>query len=304
MRRDVRKKIFKKTIHAWYKKHRRALPWRATRDPYRILVSEVMLQQTQVDRVLPKYREFLRLFPTMKQLAAAPRSAVIRAWAGLGYNNRAVRLQRAVQTILSQHHGRFPTSVEELEVLPGIGPYTARAVATFAFGKKVAATDTNHIRVIGRFFFGVKPASAKSVQGMDDRLVPSANPDAWNHALMDFGAIVCRSRPRCHECPLQTVCRAYPAVLSKKTERVASSERFFGSDRFFRGRIVDLLRAGDYPREDLLKRLMAAYEVSARRLTAILDALRKDGVIHQRSERSQQVFSLDETRQEPSSVLY
>jgi A/G-specific adenine glycosylase len=177
----------------WYEGHKRDLPWRRTTDPYAILVSEVMLQQTQVSRVEPRWHEWLARWPTAGSLAAAPRADVIDAWAGLGYNRRAVNLHRCAQAVAAA--GGFPREVAELERLPGIGPYTARAVACFAFGAEVSAPDTNARRVLGRAF------------GDPDLAPPPGRAYDWNQALFDLGSQVCIARrPRCDRCPLAGGC--------------------------------------------------------------------------------------------------
>ena len=243
----------------WYRENARDLPWRRTRDPYRIMVSEIMLQQTQVDRVIPKYRAFLDLFPTLEVLADAPASEVIRAWAGLGYNRRALNLQRAARTVVEEHGGEMPQTVEELRSLPGIGPYTAGAIACFAFEQDVGFVDTNIRRVLQRMLLGpevpqlaVKPSEMEQIAA---RSVPSDQGYDWNQALIELGALVCRARTAdCNACPLASWCVARPVIhkvlAEQQSTRVqrrrrgdaAAPERFETSSRYFRGRIVDLLR--------------------------------------------------------------
>jgi len=185
--------ISEEAVLAWYSQNGRDLPWRHTRDPYAILVSEVMLQQTQVSRVLPRYLEWLERWPTVESLAAAPAADVIRAWSGLGYNRRAINLHRTAQAVAQR--GGFPRQIAELEALPGIGPYTARALACFAFGAQVSAPDVNARRVLGRAF------------GDPDHPPPPGRAFDWNQALFDLGSTVCLARrPRCGECPLAAGC--------------------------------------------------------------------------------------------------
>jgi A/G-specific adenine glycosylase len=272
----------------WYRAGHRDLPWRRTRDPYAILVSEIMLQQTQVDRVIPKYGQFLSLYPTLQALAAAPRAEVIRSWSPLGYNLRAVRLHEIARQAVEQHGGRLPDTLDGLLSLRGIGPYTAGAVACFAFGVPAAAMDTNVRRVLGRIFAAEVPAAAAGDDRVAWRLagtaLPPAPPDAydWNQALMDLGATVCVARtPRCLLCPVQTRCSARvtwqplasphliaavaegrgvyaagalpptaeagapaPSADSPRRSRARPpAPRFEGSRRWYRGRIVDALRA-------------------------------------------------------------
>ena len=206
-------------VHAgllrWYGEHGRRLPWRQTRDPYAILVSEMMLQQTQVDRVLPKYAAFLAAFPTIAALAAASRGEVIRQWAGLGYNRRAVHLHRIAQQVVADHDGKLPTDPVILRTLPGIGRYTAAAVACFAAEAPVAVLDTNVRRVLGRVFLDAWLSDDEPTETPPERTgwllaeaaLPHRDAYAWNQALMDLGATVCTAaRPACRVCPLAQVC--------------------------------------------------------------------------------------------------
>ncbi|HEX8035145.1 MAG TPA: A/G-specific adenine glycosylase [Ktedonobacterales bacterium] len=207
-----------RALLAWYAAQGRAhLPWRHTRDPYAVLVSEVMLQQTQVDRVLPKYHEFLSRFPTLESLAAAPTADVIKAWASLGYNMRAVRLQQIARQAVAEYGGALPDTLDTLMALKGIGRYTAGAIACFAFEQHVATVDTNIRRVLWRVFRGIEPASWPSGERTQREALALAEwalpPDRsydWQQALMDLGATVCVSRrPLCESCPLTSSCAAY-----------------------------------------------------------------------------------------------
>ena len=237
---------------AWFAANRRDLPWRHTRDPYRILVSEVMLQQTQVDRVIPYYRRFLEQFPTVQALADAPTADVITAWAGLGYNRRAVNLQRTARHVVEHLGGEFPQDVEALMQLPGIGPYTAGAIAAFAFERDVGFIDTNMRRVIHRLFFGVdvpeRIASDREIVALAAELVLPGEGWTWNQALIEFGALQCtQRRPACVICPLQAVCCAFPAIQTAIAElplgaRLKKEAAFSGSNRFYRGRVLAALR--------------------------------------------------------------
>lgn len=246
---------------AWFAQHARDLPWRRTRDPYHVLVSEVMLQQTQVDRVLPRYHAFLTRFPTLTALAEAPVAEVIREWAGLGYNRRAVNLQRAARAVLESHGGSFPRDVPALRALPGIGPYTAGALACFAFEQDVAFMDTNIRRVVRRVF--ADPAAAPSeaeLLALATAALPPGQGWDWNQAIMELGALICTAAaPACWRCPLRPYCRDYAArverdqhALTAGTSAMAAPARriaerreapFEGSSRWYRGRIVAALRA-------------------------------------------------------------
>lgn len=239
-------------IRTWFRVHGRDLPWRKTRDPYHILVAEVMLQQTQVDRVLPYYTAFLERFPTIQVLAEAPLAEVIKLWAGLGYNRRAVNLQRIAQRIVQEHGGQFPRSVAELRALPGIGAYTAGAIACFAFEQDVAFMDTNIRRVLHRLFLGPEvPRLLTTERALSDiaaDMVPRGSGWEWNQAIMEFGAVQCTARkPACSICPVQTLCRAFPAILTAvqehtATRRATRTTPFVGSSRWYRGRILSALR--------------------------------------------------------------
>jgi A/G-specific adenine glycosylase len=235
----------------WYAASGRDLPWRQTRDPYAILVSEMMLQQTQVDRVLPKYSSFLAQYPDFAALAAAPTGDVIRAWQGLGYNLRAVRLQRIARQVVREHQGLLPDTVEGLLALDGLGRYTASAVACFAFGRAEPVLDTNVRRVLGRIALGPdgpKSASATSLWRLAEEALPREHAYAWNQALMDLGARICMERnPMCLLCPARPWCQSAGRVASGLRERPASyvtrrEAPFAGSSRFYRGRIVERLR--------------------------------------------------------------
>lgn len=224
----------------------RDLPWRRTRDPWAVLVSETMLQQTQVARVVPKYEAFLARFPTPAACAAAPVGEVIAHWAGLGYNRRAVLLHRSACAVVEQHGGAFPDSLDALLALPGVGPYTARAVLAFAFERDVAVLDTNVARVLARQ--AGRRLGAREAQAHADALVPEGRGWWWNQAMLDLGATVCAKRaPRCAACPVRGSCAhrgegVDPAVGSAGVS--APQSRFAGSDRQGRGRLVDALRAG------------------------------------------------------------
>jgi A/G-specific adenine glycosylase len=246
------------TILEWSSRTRRDLPWRRTRDPWAVLVSELMLQQTQVSRVIPRYEEFVQRFPDPEACASAPVGAVVEAWAGLGYNRRAVNLHRTASQVVERHGGRLPGSLDELLALPGIGPYTARAVLAFAYEKQVGVVDTNAARVLARAVAG-RRLTLGEVQAHADRLVPAERSWEWNQAMLDLGATVCTARsPRCDVCPLsgsltgrrRSLCAwsvagrpdPDPAVGSAGTSGRQST--FAGSDRQGRGRLVSALRQG------------------------------------------------------------
>ena len=231
----------------------RDLPWRRTRDPWAVLVSETMLQQTQVARDVPKFEAFLARFPDAASCATAPVAAVIEQWAGLGYNRRAVLLHRTACAVVETYGGVFPDRLDALLALPGIGPYTARAVLAFAFERDVAVLDTNVARVLARI--EGRRLGAREAQALADSLVPGGRGWWWNQAMLDLGATVCTKRgPRCGGCPVRELCAHQgtgvdPAVGSAGVS--APQSRFAGSDRQGRGRLVDALRAGAVPERDL-----------------------------------------------------
>lgn len=232
----------------------RDLPWRRTRDPWAVLVSELMLQQTQVPRVLPRYAEFLERFPDPAACAAAPVGDVVRAWEGLGYNRRAVNLWRAAGAVVAA--GGFPRTLAGLLALPGVGPYTARAVLAFAFEEDVAVVDTNIARVLARM--AGRRLTAREVQARADAWLPLGESWAWNQAVMDLGATVCRARTwACADCPVAPWCAWRGGAGAADDPAVGSAgvsggqSRFEGSDRQGRGRLVDALRRGAVPPERL-----------------------------------------------------
>jgi len=211
-KRNAAAALFRAKLLAWFRRHGRDLPWRRTRDPYRILVSEVMLQQTQVARVTEYYPRFLAAFPTLGRLAAAKPGRVREAWDGLGYYRRAANLHRLAREVERRHEGRLPSEPEELRSLPGVGRYTAGAIASFAFGRAVPAVDTNVSRVIRRAFhprLGSEPLTERQVWATAAALLPRRARDAWafNQAVMELGALVCTARiARCGSCPVRGIC--------------------------------------------------------------------------------------------------
>jgi A/G-specific adenine glycosylase len=224
----------------------RPFPWRSTRDPWAVLVSEVMLQQTSSGRVLEPYDRFLRRFPTVRSCAQAPLGDVIRAWSGLGYNNRAKNLHGAARAMVEAHGGHVPAELETLRALPGIGPYTARAVLTFAYETDDAVVDVNVARVIARAVVGA-PVSPGQAQTVADGLVPRGRGWLWNQSLMEIGALFCRARtPACDRCPLAQRC-AWAGAGRPEPDPATPSIRqsaFVGSDRQGRGRLIATLRTG------------------------------------------------------------
>ncbi|MBW3621072.1 MAG: A/G-specific adenine glycosylase [Actinobacteria bacterium] len=238
------------TLSRWGEETRRDLPWRRTRDPWAVLVSELMLQQTQVSRVLPRYRSFLETFPTPSACAAATPGAVVELWDGLGYNRRAIHLHRAATTMVLEHGGEVPETLSELLALPGVGPYTARAVLAFSFEEDHGVLDTNAARFLARAVAG-RALKHKEAQDLADLLVPPGGAWAWNQSVLDLGATVCLKRkPRCDVCPISASCawtvagRPFPDPAEGSAGTSGAQSRFEGSDRQGRGRLVQALRTG------------------------------------------------------------
>jgi A/G-specific adenine glycosylase len=211
---------FRQRLLTWYRRHGRDLPWRKTGDPYHILVSEIMLQQTQVDRVLPKYAEWLEKYPSFGALAAAPEQDVSDTWRPLGYNIRPRRLQSIARETVARYGGQLPSDEDTLLSFKGIGAYTAGAIRSFAFGERAAILDTNVARVLFRVFVAKgdpkSHAMKRHLWTLSETLVPSRQVFDFNQALMDLGAMVCVARdPKCLVCPMAKSCRAYPFTPDK-----------------------------------------------------------------------------------------
>ena len=251
---------FQTFIFDWWKTHKRDLPWRHTHDPYKIFVSEVMLQQTQVSRVFPKYKEFLHELPTVTALSHAPTSQVLKLWKGMGYNRRALYLKKAAEIIVHAHGGVFPKSEKDLLKLPGLGMYTARAIQVFAYRRHVAMVDTNIRKIITRFFFDDKKQKESAIQRVADRLVPAGRAWEWHQALMDYGAVALpkRSHPKESRGPVQP---------------------FKETDMYYRGRIMDLLRERKWKERTLISLLIHTYAKSAAYFRTLLTALTKEGLV-------------------------
>ncbi len=273
---------FSEVVLAWGRQNYRDLPWRRIRDPWAILVSELMLQQTQVVRVLPCWTAFLVRFPTASACAAAPVSDVVRAWAGLGYNRRAVNLHRAAIVMVDCHGGSLPNDLEALLRLPGVGAYTARAVQAFAFGVDVGLVETNGARLLARAVAGT-PLTAADAQAQADALVPPGGGWEWNQAVMDLGSRVCRRRaPDCATCPVAGLCtwnragRRAPDPAEGSAGVGTRQSVFAGSDRQGRGRLVAALRLGPV-RLDYLAHT-AGWPADPDRARRMADALVAEGL--------------------------
>lgn len=261
----------------WGRASLRDLPWRRTRDPWTILVSETMLQQTQAARVVDRLPRFLDRFPDPPACALAPAGDVVEEWAGLGYNRRSLNLHRASVVMVERHGGRVPERLEDLLALPGVGPYTARAVRAFAFELPAAVVDTNIGRVLARL--GGSTLGPKQVQARADELAPVDQPWLWNQSIMELGALVCTKRvARCGDCPLADRCAWRgqgddPAIGSAAVP--TTQPRFEGSDRQLRGRLVDALRDGAVARA-AVPDVIGADDLD--RVQAIIAGLVRDGL--------------------------
>ena len=241
------KPVLQEALLKWYGEHGRDLPWRHTRDPYLVLVSEIMLQQTQVDRVVPKFLDFTNQFPNFESLSNASPAEVFKAWSPLGYNRRAVRLHRVAKASVA--NDGLPGELERLRELEGVGEYTAAAIGCFAFNLQVSVVDTNVSRIVTRLagFNWLKPAD---IREMAADLVPSGRAYEWNQAMMDLGALVCSAAaPKCEACPISNACVYGSDVRDPVGKRPPSWIRspkpeapFRGSRRYYRGRIVERLR--------------------------------------------------------------
>lgn len=285
---------FHDNLFSWYDRNGRRLPWRRTRNPYRVLLSEIMLQQTQVSRVLVKYPAFLQRFPDIETLAAARRSDVVLAWQGMGYNNRAVRLHTLARTVCSDYDGALPSDFDSLISLPGVGRYTANAVLSSAFRRNVPIVDTNVHRVLSRV------RSAKnSVTDRDSvaaswkiaaSLIPSERCHDWNQALMDLGATVCvATTPLCPGCPVNSVCRSAGRLGAPLKKGKRAEPSFHGiPNRVYRGRIVEILRGRRIIAVTSLGKLLRpAFSRSDKRwLNSLLAALQNDGLVRLSGRRA------------------
>jgi A/G-specific adenine glycosylase len=243
-------------VLGWWAERRRDLPWRKTRDPWAVLVCEVMAQQTQVARVVERWGPFLERFPTTTACAAAPVAEVLQVWSGLGYNRRALALHRCATAVVERHGGVLPSDLDALLALPGVGPYTARAVAAFAFEHDHGVLDTNTARVLARW--EGRPLTPREAQAAADAAVPVGDAWAWNQALLDLGATVCTRRaPACDECPVTSDCawkaagRPTPDPADGSAGVSKGQSRFAGSDRQGRGRLVEALRTAPVAAPDL-----------------------------------------------------
>ncbi len=258
-------KAFRKTIWNYYHNNgRHHLPWRKTKSPYRILVSEIMLQQTQVERVIPKYKQFLKTFPSLKSLARAPLSEVVAVWQGLGYNRRAVSLKKTAGMLAEKYNARVPWSPQELQSLPGIGQSTASAIAAFAFNKPVPFVETNIRTVYIHFFFPKKKkVHDNEIISLVEQTMDSTNPREWYYALMDYGVYLKKSINN----------------LNSRSIHYTKQSRFKGSSRQIRGKIVRLLSLNGGMSK---RKLEQTIQAKNHEIDTILWQLQKDGLIRKK----------------------
>jgi A/G-specific adenine glycosylase len=268
----------RKALLAWFNENGPDYPWRkAEDDPYAVLVSEVMLQQTQAGRVEEIFPVFMTRFPSVTSLADASPAEVLRAWAGLGYHRRAVSLHEAARAIVSRHAGSVPRGLPELLALPGVGPYTAAAVASIAYGVPVAAVDTNARKVMARLDHGVERDEiiGREAEASAAGWLAREHPGDWNQAVMNLGRAVCRTTPRCDECPLASACR-FRAAGRQGRPSVRRQAAFEGSVRQVRGAVVSQLRAHPFL---TISRLASLTGYGSERVTEAVAGLHRDRVV-------------------------
>jgi len=271
-------------VLTWYDAHARDLPWRRPGcSAWGVLVSEVMLQQTPVVRVLPAWERWMARWPTPADLATASQADAVRAWERLGYPRRAKRLWECARALVDEHGGEVPADADALLALPGVGEYTAAAVASFAFGRRAVVLDTNVRRIIGRAWSGAPlpgPSVTRSERDLAARIVPAKASDAarWAVASMELGALVCTARaPQCDVCPLATTCVWFAAGLPGLAEAPRRTQAWHGTDRQVRGRIMALLREADGPLHVVGRVVLE--DVDPGQLDRCLDGLVMDGLI-------------------------
>lgn len=271
---------FQASLLSWYARHGRDLPWRHTTDPYRILVSEFMLQQTQVDRVIPKYAAWLAAFPDWERLAAASRADVLKLWSGLGYNNRAVRLHALAKLVVEQHGGALPETEEGLIALPGIGPYTAGALMAFAHNKPGKCIDVNIERIIRRVKYpkNKRDIAKKAIEEEFLASFPPGKATVYANALMDLGSLICTAtKPKCDACPVRAECKSAGERPDEQDTRLRKRQpAFLHSNRWWRGQILKGLNAGACDEEELLRRIGAQDDAAFRNALA---QLREEGLL-------------------------
>ncbi|MBI2778016.1 MAG: A/G-specific adenine glycosylase [Chloroflexi bacterium] len=286
----------RRAILEWFDADARSLAFRGSTDPWAILVSEAMAQQTQAARAAEAWTRFLAAFPTAAALAEASPADVLRAWRGLGYNRRALALRAAAIAIVADHGGRVPGDLDALQRLPGVGPYTGRAVAALAFGRRVGAVDTNVRRVLNRAVGGQPDAfTPGELQAVADASVPAERPGVWTHALMDLGATLCRPRaPRCGVCPARPWCRAAQRGTTERPRATRTNGSgtvravpepaapFVTTSRWLRGRILEVLRDAEAGAWARIETPFGAHDAPA--VEVAIRSLARDGLLERHAE--------------------
>ncbi len=282
----------RRTLLAWFAKNGRSFFWRRKeRDPYIVLVAELMLQQTQASRVDEYLPKFLDRFPTINHLAKANTSDVIKMWQGLGYNRRALNLQKAAQQVIAKHNGIFPSDEKSLLSLPGVGLYTARALQAFSFRKDVSVVDVNIERVISRLTKTMKLPSdmlpMNDVHAINEAILPKGKSEQWHEALMDLGATICRKNPKCDVCPLQKDCASYDTLSKQEwtaTPKKSNEKQYFGSPkRIWRGRVLKHISSTEKTTTNKILNVIKSYSTDSKEFEVFIDVviadLIKDGFI-------------------------
>lgn len=268
-------------IFSWWGNNKRDLPWRHIKDPYAIHVSEVMLQQTQVSRVIPIYQQFLQLFPTVAVLASASTSSVLVAWKGMGYNRRALYLKRTAEEIVQKYKSKYPQQEKVLLTLPGLGRYTARAILVFAYNQQLAFIDTNIRQIIEQHFFHSIKQKESLIQLVADQLLPSGRAWDWHQALMDYGSLI-----------IKTKNNVIPNLVSSTgqaliQDRKRKSIPFQDTNRFIRGRIMDMVRDQDWEEAELLTAFQDRFQKEPNKVIYNLDNLIQEGLLQKNNRTIQ-----------------
>jgi len=284
-------RYFSKIVAEWYKINKRELPWRDTKDPYRIWLSEVILQQTRINQGLPYYVKFIEAFQSVVDLANAPEQKVLRLWQGLGYYTRARNLHKCAKEVVNKYHGAFPESFEALKTLPGIGDYTAAAIASIAFGEQVAVVDGNVSRVLSRIF-GIEtpinsPEGKKVFFALANKLIPATNPDLHNQAVMEFGALFCTPKnPSCYTCPFKISCvaqkKSLQQVLPVKHRIKKIRKRYFYYFTIQKGKSLLMKKRNE---KDIWRELYDFYLVERKRSADPVKLLSEDEMLKKLSGR-------------------
>ncbi len=282
----------RRTLLAWFAKNGRSFFWRRKeRDPYIVLVAELMLQQTQASRVDEFLPKFLDRFPTINHLANANTSDVVKMWQGLGYNRRALNLHKAAQQVTNEHNGIFPSDEKSLLSLPGVGLYTARALQAFSFRKDVSVVDVNIERVISRLTKKMRWPSdmlaMNDVHTINEAILPKGKSEQWHEALMDLGATICKKNPKCDICPLQKNCASYPTLSKQEattTPKKSNEKQYFGSPkRIWRGRVLKHISSADTTTTKEILNAIKSYSTDSKEFKAFIDIvisdLTRDGFI-------------------------